>query len=756
MKKALMLVLLAALAFPLSAAAGDLETKAPLEKHFPGSGSAKFDTTLDYFIDEYRLFINLPMHNDSLYGKSYVSMCTNVGGLVTVTFNYGDLAIDSVMDMDGFPCDYDTSAGTLNIRVSFKTPSCFAINIFYRGGDFTRGFYHYPQGYDANTLHTVAYTMSEPQDARYWMPCMDEPWFKTTMGCSFYITAPDSFKVACNGLLVDTVRSGDTLTWHWQEDKPIATYLMSFAVSKYAFWADTAYTARGDTVPLNYYVWPEDSALASSVFDSVSQMMDCFTAKFGRYPFSKYGMAAVYPFQFGGMEHQGMTTIHRSWITGNAQRGIAHELAHMWWGDEVTCGYWQDIWLNEGFASYSEANYDEYKSGRHSGAYMNQWFWRALRATGYPIYNPPPESLFASSMVYAKGAWVLHGLRWVMGDSSFFTALNAYGDSFSYSNAVTSEFQRIAEQHYGSSLQWYFDQWVYRAGHPIYSTVTYYKTHGDSNSAWVKLAHTSNTGELYKMPLALACSTSSGIDSTIVVWDSLASQDFLVSDDQAILMLKLDPDSWVLKEWDDRKPVLASLDTNIVKYGDSVIKVYWNDFWPDTTCAGFNLYRSENAGGQFVRINSDIITDTTYTDTTTYSGTEYYYSVTAVNGADTCYETHQSNVMSIVAGGTGVEGNPYNGELITDIGLKQAAPNPFSQRTTIGYQIPEPGMVNLSIYNIQGQLVKILVNSVQPAGRYEARWDGRDHIGQKVSSGIYVYRLNADGRSFVKKMQYVR
>lgn len=754
MKKNLMLAMLTALLIPLMASAGDLETRPPVNSYMPKPGEAKFDTTLDYYIDKYELYLNLPMYNDSLYGKSYVSMCTNVAGGVTITFNYGDLFIDSIMDMDGYPCDYDTSSGVLNIYVSFKFPSCFAVNIYYRGGNFTKGFYYYPQGYDANTFHTIAYTMSEPQDARYWMPCMDEPWFKTTQGCSFYVTLPDSFKVASNGLLIDTVRSGDTLTWHWQDDKPIATYLMSFAVSKYSFWADTAYTARGDTVPLNYYVWPEDSALASVVFDSVGMMMDCFTAKFGPYPFNKYGMVSAYPFHYGGMEHQGMTTIHRSWITGNAQRGIAHELAHMWWGDEVTCGYWQDIWLNEGFASYSEAVYDEYKSGRKPGAYMEQWFWRGLRATGYPIYNPPPESLFASSMVYSKGAWVLHGLRWVMGDSTFFAALNAYGDSFSYGNAITPDFQRITEQHYGSSLQWYFDQWVYRAGHPIYFTATYYKTHGDSNSAWLKLTHTSNTGELYKMPLALACSTSSGIDSTVVVWDSLASQDFLVQDDKPVARVMLDPGSWVLKEWTDFLPELWYLDTTTKKYAGSDIRVYWHDFWIDTACAGYNVYRADNAAGPFARINADIISDTMYTDTTTYGGTEYFYSLTAVSSIDTCYETHQSNVMSLVAGG--VEGNPGDSRQVTTFSLDQNVPNPFKQSTVINYQLSKPGMVTLKVYNIQGQLVKTLVNSAQSVGRYEVKWDGWDHNGQRVSSGIYIYCLNTDGRSFVKKMQYVR
>jgi hypothetical protein len=482
-------------------------------------------------------------------------------------------------------------------------------------------------------------------------------------------------------------------------------------------------------------------------------MLDCFTSKFGPYPFVKYGMAAASPFGYGGMEHQDMTTIHRSWISGNSQRGIAHELAHMWWGDEVTCGYWADIWLNEGFASYAEAIYDEYKSGRSPGIYMQQRFWKALYAQGYPIYNPPAESLFSWSMEYAKGAWVMHSLRWVMGDDLFFPMLRAYSDSFEYGNAITADLQRIAEQHYGSSLQWYFDQWVYRAGHPIYTTVKYFKTQGDSNSAIVRLAHTSTTGELYTMPLALACSTSAGIDSTVVVWDSLAVQEFAVGDDQPVLGVKLDPDNWVLKEVYDSLPELSNLST-VVKYGGSLIDVYWHKFRADSGCAGYNVYRSENPGGPFARINAVAVVDTSYLDSTTYGGTEYYYAVTAVSSSDTCYETHRSNVLSLVAGG--VEGNPDISEPITGTGLLQNTPNPFKQSTMINYQLSKPGVATLKVYNIQGQLVKTLAQGAQGAGRYTVNWDGRDHAGQKVSSGVYICRLSSGDQSFVKRMQFIR
>ena len=317
-------------------------------------------------------------------------------------------------------------------------------------------------------------------------------------------------------------------------------------------------------------------------------------------------------------------------------------------------------------------------------------------------------------------------------------------------------FQRIAEQHHGSSLQWFFDQWLCRAGHPIYSTAIYYKTQGDSNSAWVKLRQTSTTGELYKMPLALACSTSAGFDSMAVVWDSLASQDFLVYDDQPIARVKLDPDSWVLKEVYDSLPVLSSLTTTMKsdKYGKGPVFAYWHKYRIDSTCAGYKVYRADNAAGPFARINSDIIPDTMCTDLTANGGTEYYYTVTAVSSTDTCYETRQSNVLSIVAGG--VEGNPGDSEPIEDIGLTQNAPNPFKQSTVIKYQLTRPGLATIKVYNIQGQLVKTLINGSQPAGRHQAQWNGRDEGGRIISSGIYFARLEAEGRTITRTLQYIK
>ncbi|MBI4725752.1 T9SS type A sorting domain-containing protein [candidate division TA06 bacterium] len=740
-----------------------LETKPAPDFLKPRAGSAKFDSVHQYDVLKYRLAVDLPMTNDSLYGHQNI-LAVKKSSSDSLTLDCVRLEVDSVK-LNGSHTGFLPSADTLYLMADYASVAVgdsFDLEVFYRGGNFSKnggrkwGYYWYPKGYDANTLHASGYTMSEPQDARAWMPCFDEPWDKADSGCSISITIPDSLAAASNGLLQDTLRSGDRLTWRWREDSAITTYLMCFTASRFSIWSDTVYTVSGKTIPLNYFVWPEDSALSQTVFATVPQMTRLYDSLFHPYPFGKYGMAAVYPFAYGGMEHQAMTTIHRSWITNNSQRGIVHELAHMWFGDLITCGTWADIWLNEGFASYLEAVYDEWLNSRLPGIYMNQYFWRALtgNANIYPIYNPPPNLLFDYSMVYTKGAWVLQGLRWVMGDTVFFPMMRAYADSFANGNVVTADFQRIAEQHYGSTLDWYFAQWVYRAGHPKYYLVGYHKTHPDSNGAKLLIKQTSATGELYKMPVAIVDSSSAGALDTFRVWiqntDTVIIGDYLNS----IEWFKFDPDSWILKELYDSLPVLSNLSTGTKKYGNSLIDVYWRKFRMDSACAGYNVYRADNAAGPFARINFDIIADTMFSDTTTYSGSEYYYAVTAVSSLDTCYETRHSNVLSIVAGGVGSE--PDNRELITDLGLNQNVPNPFKQSTMINYQLTKPGLATLKVYNIQGQAVKTLVNSIQSAGRHQAQWDGRDAAGNRASSGIYFVKLEAEGKTITRSLQYIK
>jgi aminopeptidase N len=218
-----------------------------------------------------------------------------------------------------------------------------------------------------------------------------------------------------------------------------------------------------DTMKVEYYVLPDKLEKAKIDFSDHIKMLEVFSQMFGEYPFlkEKYGVAE-FLWYAGAMEHQTITGVSSNMIGGKKffEDTFVHELAHQWWGNAVGPKSWKDIWLNEGFSTYSEALYYEAVSGKE-----------ALQSTMLSKYSSnfsgslaePGPFLFTRTM-YDKGSWVLHMLRWEVGDSSFFKTLKTYYESFKYSNASTNDFKNVCEEVSGKSLDQFFEQWVYSNG----------------------------------------------------------------------------------------------------------------------------------------------------------------------------------------------------------------------------------------------------------------------------------------------------
>ncbi len=520
--------------------------KARLE---PFLRAEKAYTPHSYDVLHYQINMNIDIPGDSVRTASVLIDCrSETDTLTAVDLHFRGMAIDSVT-VDGEPKLFFWEPDQLLIQLgsAIDQGDSFQVAVYYHGHPVTSG------GDGLFIDSDVTYTMAEPEGARLWYPCYDKPSDKATADLN--ITVPDGYIVASNGLLVGTVKDdkAKTVTYSWSENYPIATYLVSLAISRYATFSHWYY-GQEDTMEIACYVPPADSANAVKDFGNLPDMIACYSELFGLYPFieEKYGTAT---FPWGGaMEHQTCT----SWgfpIPGNNYWDwvVAHELAHQWWGDWVSPDDWRDIWLNEGFATYSEALYWEYLYGDWGlRSYMQEMqdyyiWWEANYGMRFPIYDPPRGYMF-SSTEYEKAGCVLHMLRFVVGDSTFYDILRTYGATYSYGNAVTEDFQGVCETLSGQDLDYFFDQWIYDQGHPEYVFVwTAEEQKGVGYQLNVTVAQKQHNAPIFDMPVELIIATATdGISDTVTVDEATEVFQFVLQDEP--LTVQLDPNRWLLCE----------------------------------------------------------------------------------------------------------------------------------------------------------------------------------------------------------------
>ena len=499
-----------------------------------------------------KLDIRLSMETDSLLGRSTITMLLK-SAVDSIVLHAVGLRLDTVK-VDGLQkaISMNTADETFTIYLgTVRNPGdTLAIDIAYERivghprPSSRQGYYFFRDtlGLPSN----LGYTFSEPSDARFWMPCYDEPWEKGTADIN--ITVPAGYVAASNGRLLGTTNNGNgTVTWRWREDHQIATYLMCMTASRFSISTLPYVSTSGDTVPLQYYAWNVDSASCAAYLTTVGQMVGAYSGLFGEYPFDKYGMTVIVPFGYLGMEHQTLTTLNR--FAATRERVVSHELAHQWWGDDVTCGTWRDIWLNESFATYSEALWKEHIGGltalrNYMKDSLEHFFFGSWQGA---LYDPVGQgfNLF-DDLVYGKGAWILHTLRGVVGDSMFFHVLNSYRQRFAGKSAVTTEFAAVVDSVVGIDMGWFFNQWVFGRGWPVYA---WHATYQSADSITVEVAQLQDQNwPTYRMPIRLRVNYLGGGDTTVVVWDSLRLQTFSIPVSSQPGAVELDPDNWILKQ----------------------------------------------------------------------------------------------------------------------------------------------------------------------------------------------------------------
>jgi aminopeptidase N len=410
--------------------------------------------------------------------------------------------------------------------------------------------------FDDHSGTPSATTLSEPFGSFNWWPVIDDLTDKFTADIS--LTVPPNMLGASNGTLLNVSTESDGWkTYHWQELYPIANYLISANVTNYSEFSSTYKSLDGQKdMPIRYYVYPEDLQQAMQNFQRVPEMIQTFAKMVGEYPFlnEKYGMVS-FPFP-GGMEHQTLTSIWDISAGGadNNDLLFAHELAHQWFGDDVTCATWNDIWLNEGFATYFELLWSVHANGVDEGQIMGEFYDDGkydglLKGSVYMRDGANPFSDAAA--IYTKGAWVLHMLKYVVGSDRFFTGLRAYRASHSYSNASTRGLMTAFEKVYGKPLDWFFDQWVYTGRRPIYKIS--HSQNGNSLKVNIvqtqphRIVHRKVDSDVYIMPVQLTARFNDGTSKVFTVWNNKRQQNFTLQVSKKVKSVILDENHRILK-----------------------------------------------------------------------------------------------------------------------------------------------------------------------------------------------------------------
>ncbi len=346
-----------------------------------------------------------------------------------------------------------------------------SVSVFYHGVPPSTGFGSF-NSYIHNGIPGIS-TLSEPYGASDWWPSKNDLTDKID-SIDVYVVMPSGNHAASNGILVSERPYGNGIVIdHWKHRYPIASYLICVAVTNYARYSDY-YVSGKDSLRIMNYVYPEDSVAFSTITPVDVKIMGLYEQYFGPYPFwkEKYGHTECNI--GGGMEHQTMTFLGPNAFNFYT---LGHELGHHWFGDMVTCGSWEDIWLNEGFATFSLGLAYQYLFD------TNYWYNIYYQGLRNDVITQPQGSVFCndttsvprifnSTLSYSKGAYLLHMLRWKLGDTDFFQAVRNYlnDPTLKYSFARTADLKRHLELQSGKDLTNFFTEWFYGSGIPIYNT----------------------------------------------------------------------------------------------------------------------------------------------------------------------------------------------------------------------------------------------------------------------------------------------
>lgn len=471
-----------------------------------------------------------------------------------------------------------------------------SITVFYQGVPPNTGFGSFIQDQHSGT--PVMWSLSEPYGSRDWWPCKNGLDDKAD-SIDIFITSPAAYSAASNGLLQsETLIAGNTKKiTHWKHRYPIASYLMCFAVTNYVVFNNTV--QLGSVIlPMQTHCYPESLTAFQNGTQNVLDAMQLFHNNFGDYPFIKEKYGHVQFGWGGGMEHQTAT-----FIVSINESLIAHELAHQWFGDKITCASWEDIWLNEGFATYLAAIYMENKYPASTINSRKSVINNITSSPGGSVWIEDTTNvgrIFSGRLSYNKGSYLLYMLRWKLGDAVFLKGLKQYQQDtkLAYGFANTDDLKRNLEQVSGQNLTEFFKDWFKGQGYPSYNVAW---TQIGSDYVNIKMNQTTShtSVDFFELPVALKFKNATQ-EKTIIVDNKTNGETFFRHIGFIADTVIIDPEYWLVT----KNNVSAKVPD--ATPGQNIIQVFPNPIHDQfyiymrkmvATTANINLY---NAAGQLV------------------------------------------------------------------------------------------------------------------------------------------------------------
>ncbi len=548
MKKALLLLIFALVVFaqkknPYAIYCKNLRTQLQIGSPYHRDLMNRYD------IHSYILDLQIERDTTWIAGNT-----TIIASVLTTNLDTFAFELDSLMQIDSIflnntqkiPLSNLSTAGSeriLKLPVNLTQNQVFSVTIHYHGTA-VRGLYNETSQFWGSQ---ITYSLTEPYDAAGWFPCKQELNDKTD-SVHVIVTTDSSNKVGSNGILINVTPLGNKVRYHWRSTYPMAYYLISVAVGDYQEYSFVRNVQGVPILVMNYlYDVPGVLPFFKNEIDTTGWLLEFFSDLFGLYPFAqeKYGHSMA-PFG-GGMEHQTMTTqgYFTFWLT-------AHELAHQWFGDNVTCGRWNDIWLNEGFATYlsllaiwgagDSATADQWLQDMHNDI-MSQ--------PGGSVYVPDAmltdvNRIFNARLTYRKGAAAIHTLRYLIAnDSLFFQTLKNYQIQFKDSFCTTPQFQQFVEQQTGKNLQNFFDEWIYGEGYPTYNVQWYQQ----NDTLYLQINQTTSMPSVtpfFSTPIEILLQGTK--DSLIQITPTQNIENFKVPVGFTVNNLVVDPNNWIVNQ----------------------------------------------------------------------------------------------------------------------------------------------------------------------------------------------------------------